>query len=55
MEERFGLAEPGYYEQLETGARWLASRTSDGAERDTHLGHAQRYHRLRVGFEAEGR
>jgi hypothetical protein len=36
------------YEQLETGARWLASRARDEAERDEHLGWANRYARLRL-------
>jgi hypothetical protein len=36
------------YEQLETGARWLASRALDEAERHEHLGWANRYARLRL-------
>ena len=39
---------PAYYEQLETGARWLASRAAAPAERDEHLGMATRYARLRL-------
>ena len=34
-----------YYAQLEQGARFLASRTSAEAERDLHLGMANRYAR----------
>jgi hypothetical protein len=37
-----------YYERLETGARWLASRTVSPAERDEHLRMANRYARLRL-------
>jgi hypothetical protein len=48
MEERNCLAEAGRYQRLETGARWLASRSGAGAERDAHLGHADRYARLRL-------
>ena len=55
MEERNGAAEPGYYERLETGARWLAARAGAGAERDAHLGHAHRYARLRLDSAAEAR
>jgi hypothetical protein len=40
--------ETGYYERLESGARWLAARTAEGAEREAHLGHADRYARLRL-------
>jgi hypothetical protein len=45
-------ADVGYYSQLETGARWLASRVGAGAEREVHLGHARRYARLRI--DADG-
>jgi hypothetical protein len=45
-------ADAAYYERLETGARWLASRTSSPEERDEHLGMANRYARLRL--EAAG-
>ena len=48
MEENRRVAETAYYERLETGARWLASRSGAGAERDAHLGHADRYARLRL-------
>ena len=48
MEERYWLGDSGYYEQLETGARWLAARAGEGTERDAHLGHAERYARLRL-------
>ena len=51
MDHGYSL-EAGYYERLETGARWLASRAGEGAERDVHLGHADRYARLRL--EASG-
>jgi len=54
MEERNGLAEAGYYGRLETGARWLASCAGDGTERDAHLGHADRYARLRLDAAAGG-
>jgi hypothetical protein len=37
-----------YYGQLETGARWLASRAPSEAERREHLGMANRYARLRA-------
>jgi hypothetical protein len=37
-----------YYQQLETGARWLAARTTCAAERSTHLGMANRYAELRL-------
>ena len=36
------------YDQLEIGARWLASRAGDLAERQVHLGMANRYARLRL-------
>ncbi|MEA3065862.1 MAG: hypothetical protein QOJ27_2314 [Sphingomonadales bacterium] len=48
METRSERADVGYYTQLETGARWLASRPGAGAEREIHLGHARRYGRLRL-------
>jgi len=41
---RSGDAE--HYGQLETGARWLASRSSNEAERHEHLAMATRYARL---------
>jgi hypothetical protein len=37
-----------HYERLETGARWLASRSSDERAREEHLGMANRYARLRL-------
>ena len=40
--------EAGYYGQLETGARWLAARAGDAAERHRHLGMAIRYAALRL-------
>ena len=36
-----------YYERLEAGARWLAGKAGNLAERDRHLGAAKRYARLR--------
>jgi hypothetical protein len=36
------------YEHLEIGARWLASRTENEAERQVHLGLANKYARLRL-------
>ena len=41
-----------YYQRLETGARWLASRSGAAAERDVHLVMANRYARL--GLDAAG-
>ncbi len=35
-----------YYERLEAGARWMANRAASAAERDQHLGAANRYARL---------
>ena len=46
---------PCYYERLETGARWLASRAAEGAEREGHIGNADRYARLRLDAAAAGR
>jgi hypothetical protein len=37
-----------HYERLETGARWLASRSIDEEERHEHLGMATKYARLRL-------
>ncbi len=48
-------ADPAYYERLETGARWLASRAAEGFEREGHLGNANRYARLRLDAAASGR
>jgi hypothetical protein len=42
------IAEAEHYERLETGARWLASRSADSGARDEHLGMANRYARLRL-------
>ena len=36
-----------YYERLEAGARWMASQAPTRAEREEHLGAANRYARLR--------
>ncbi|HEX6374656.1 MAG TPA: hypothetical protein VFZ91_02940 [Allosphingosinicella sp.] len=47
-------SDAAYYERLETGARWLASRAGEGSERDGHLGHADRYARLRLDAAAGG-
>jgi hypothetical protein len=44
-----------HYEQLETGARWLASRASDEAESKEHLAMATRYARLRLDAAADER
>jgi hypothetical protein len=46
--------EAEHYERLETGARWLASRSEDTGAREEHLGMANRYARLRLAA-AEGR
>lgn len=35
-----------YYEQLEQGARYLASLATSASERREHLGWANRYYRL---------
>ena len=45
-------ADAVHYEGLETGARWLASRAEDGTERQTHIGNANRYARLRLDAAA---
>jgi hypothetical protein len=47
--------DPGYYERLESGARWLAERSSQGCEREAHLGNANRYARLRLNADSAGR
>ena len=44
-----------HYRQLETGARWLASRASDEAERHEHLAMATKYARLRLDAAAGSR
>ena len=41
-------ADAEYYQRLETGARWLASRSAEAGERSKHLGMAYRYSRLRI-------
>jgi hypothetical protein len=41
-------AEAEHYQRLETGARWLASRSPDTGAREEHLGMANRYARLRL-------
>jgi hypothetical protein len=41
-------AEAERYQRLETGARWMASRSRDESEREEHLGSANRYARLRL-------
>ncbi|HEX8239728.1 MAG TPA: hypothetical protein VF574_08335 [Allosphingosinicella sp.] len=46
------IANAGYYERLETGARWLAARAKAGVEREGHLGNANRYARLRLDAAA---
>jgi hypothetical protein len=55
VEARVALALPQpqsgdaeHYEQLETGARWLASRSSNESERHEHLAMATKYARLRI-------
>ena len=48
-------ADAAYYERLETGARWLASRASSEPERREHLGMANRYARLRLDSAGGGR
>jgi hypothetical protein len=44
-----------YYERLEIGARWLASRAGSEAERNEHLEIANRHARRRVEASASGR
>jgi hypothetical protein len=48
------LADPAYYQRLETGARWLAARSAEGCEREGHLGNANRYARLGLDADAAG-
>jgi hypothetical protein len=59
IEPRPALALPqadgAYYQRLETGARWLASRTASEAERHRHLAMANRYARLRLDTGRAGR
>ncbi|MDB5691108.1 MAG: hypothetical protein JWO81_171 [Alphaproteobacteria bacterium] len=52
---RLPHADAAYYERLETGARWLASRTASQEEREKHLGMANRYARLRLDAAGGGR
>jgi hypothetical protein len=40
--------EAEHYQRLETGARWLASRSANTGAREEHLGMANRYARLRL-------
>ncbi len=47
-------ADAAYYQRLETGARWLASRTESEAKRGEHLGMANRYARLRADAAGTG-
>ncbi|MEA3040157.1 MAG: hypothetical protein QOE79_2670 [Sphingomonadales bacterium] len=42
-----------HYQRLETGARWLASRSEAQSERDEHLGMANLYARLRLAASEE--
>jgi hypothetical protein len=41
-------ADADRYQRLETGARWLASRSADTGAKEEHLGMANRYARLRL-------
>jgi hypothetical protein len=41
-----------HYGKLETGARWLASQSTDEAERHEHLSMANKYARLRLAAGA---
>ena len=43
------------YRQLESGARWLASRSSNDAERHEHLAMATKYARLRLDAAGDRR
>jgi hypothetical protein len=44
-----------HYRQLETGARWLASRSTSEAERHEHLSMANTYARLRLDARSQSR
>jgi hypothetical protein len=44
-----------YYTQLEAGARFLAAGAATPAERDVHLGMANRYASLRADAAPAGR
>jgi hypothetical protein len=43
-----------YYERLEAGARWMASRSDSAAAHDGHLAAANRYARLRKDAASNG-
>ena len=47
--------EAEHYERLETGARWLAMRSSNEEERHEHLAMATKYARLRLDAADGGR
>jgi hypothetical protein len=49
-----GATDSSYYERLEIGARWLASRTKVDSERQEHLGMANKYSRLRLEAASSG-
>ena len=49
------MPDPAYYERLEIGARWLASRAASEAERNDHLGTANKYARQRLEAAGGGR
>ncbi|HEY5722440.1 MAG TPA: hypothetical protein VIT45_08965 [Allosphingosinicella sp.] len=42
------MPDAAYYERLEIGARWLASRAATEAERHEHLGTANKHARQRL-------
>lgn len=44
-----------HYDQLEAGARFLASQASDATEREVHLGMANRYVALGQDIQRRGR
>lgn len=54
MEETRRTDDVRHYTQLETGARWMASRSDPGPERDGHLAHAGRYARLKLDAAETG-
>jgi hypothetical protein len=47
--------DPAYYEKLEIGARWLASRAGSPTERDEHLVTANLHARRRLEAASRGR
>jgi hypothetical protein len=49
------LPDAAYYERLEIGARWLASRAGSETERDEHLGVANLHARRRLEAAAGAR